>query len=357
MDLGQPKESAKHETPDGQTRRNFLRLTGGVTAGSIAGCSSVIGGSSLDTLSVAYKPIFPFLQFLVMDERGYLDELDANVETTDFANQGLNIVSAYSDGDIDVAFIGITPAIRMKHQGVPGKVTAANQTGGFVVLATDEFVDLWNDHGADAFEAFREQEGRPFQFSTFPKGSVAYVLLRHWLDEELGVGTDPIEIENVAGVGPVRQALLSGNADGTFVMEPLPTILEARDAPFSRVTNTGSFLSGAPGGITFMHDRLVDDHPDVARAFLRQHVRATELINEDSGAAAEAVSAALGDRLSADLSRRAIESSASNYISDPRAISEGTQVCIQRMQDLGQISDPVETNTILEPSIYQDVTE
>jgi len=44
------------------------------------------------------------------------------------------IVSAYSDGDVDIAFIGITPAIRMKHQGLPGKVTAANQTGGFIVL-------------------------------------------------------------------------------------------------------------------------------------------------------------------------------------------------------------------------------
>ncbi|WP_137685239.1 ABC transporter substrate-binding protein [Haloarcula mannanilytica] len=354
MDLGQPKETGNRAAT---TRRRFLALTGGAALSGVSGCTSVFGGSSLETLSVAYKPIFPFLQYLVMNERGYLDDIGPDVESTNFANQGLNIVSAYSDGDVDIAFIGITPAIRMKHQGLPGKVTAANQTGGFVVLTTEPFADLWNDRGAEAFEAFREQEGRPFKFSTFPKGSVANVLLRHWLEEELGVGTDPVEIENLAGAGPVRRALLSGNADGTLIMEPIPTALEAEDAPFSRLTTSGSFMDGAPGGIMFMHDRLWDENPAVARSVLEQHVRATELITERPEDAAAAVSAALGDRLSTDVATRAVQSDASNYVSDPRAIRNGTAVCIQRMRELGQLSDPVEPDTVLEPSLYQDVSE
>jgi NitT/TauT family transport system substrate-binding protein len=326
-------------------------------ASGLAGCGSVFGGnSSLDRLSVAYKPIFPFLQFLVMDEREYLSDVGPDVETTNFANQGLNIVSAYSDGDVDIAFIGITPAIRMKHKEVPGKVTAANQTGGFAIVTTDEFASLYDEHGSGAFEAFRNRYDRKFRFATFPKGSVAYVLLRQWLDAELGVGTDQLEINDMAGLGPVRRALLSGNADGALIMEPIPTILQAREAPFQRITRTGRFMSDSPGGIMFMHDRLWDENPDVATDVLREHIRATELINEQPGDAAEAVSAAFGDRLSRDLAEQAIRSPVSNYVSDPAAITGGTEACIERMQSLGQISETVATETIFEPSLYRDVT-
>jgi NitT/TauT family transport system substrate-binding protein len=325
-------------------------------ASGLTGCQSVIGGSGLETLSVAYKPIFPFLQYLVMDERDYLADVGPTVEATNFANQGLNIVSAYADGDVDVAFIGITPAIRMKHKGVPGKVTAANQTGGFAVVTSESFATLYDEHGSAAFEKFQDRHGRPFKFSTFPKGSVAYVLLRQWLDAELGVGTEHVTIQNMAGLGPVRRALLSGNADGTLIMEPIPTILDAKDAPFRRITRTGEFMAGAPGGITFMHDRLWDEHPEIAKEVLRQHVRATELIEQRPAEAAKAVSAAFGDRLSRDLAEQAIRSDLSNYVTDPQAITGGTDVCIERMQELGQLSETVATDAIFEPSLYEAVT-
>jgi len=357
MSLGGPKNSEGSIGTATTTRRRVLQAGGLVAASGLAGCNSVLGSDSLDSLSIAYKPIFPFLQFLVMDELEYLSDVGPEVETTNFANQGLNIVSAYADGDVDVAFIGITPAIRMKHKGVPGKVTAANQTGGFAIVTSDEFANLYDEHGAAAFEEFRNEHDRQFRFSTFPKGSIAYVLLRQWLDGELGVGTEHVSIENMAGAGPVRRALLSGNADGTLIMEPIPTVLESKDAPFRRVARTGDFLSGAPGGIMFMHDRLWNDHPDVAKDVLRQHIRATKLINEQPAEAARAVSQAVGDRLSKQVAERAIRSEVSNYISDPRAITDGTEVCIEQMHSLGQIEEQVTTDTIFEPSLYEDVSQ
>ncbi|WP_276223696.1 ABC transporter substrate-binding protein [Haloarcula halophila] len=238
---------------------------------------------------------------------------------------------------------------------MPGKVTAANQTGGFAVLTSEEFASLYDEHGAAAFEKFRSQHDRPFRFSTFPKGSVAYVLLRQWLDEELGVGTGNVTIENMAGLGPVRRALLSGNADGTLIMEPIPTVLEARDAPFRRITHTGEFIPDSPGGIMFMHDRVWDENPDIARAVLRQHRNATALINDRPAEAAKSVSGAFGDRLSRTLAQQAIRSPVSNYITDPRAIVGGTELCVERMHALGQISETVSTDDIFEPSLYRDL--
>lgn len=356
MDLGQPKSNEDRAMSHSSTRRRFLKAGSVTAATTLSGCTGILGGSKLDTLSIAYKPIFPFLQFLVMDEREYLSEIGPTVKATNFANQGLNIVSAYSDGDVDIAFIGITPAIRMKHKEVPGKVTAANQTGGFAIVTSNEFASLFEEHGAAAFERFREEKGRKFKFSTFPKGSVAYVLLREWLDAELDIGTEDVETENMAGLGPVRRSLLSGNADGTLIMEPIPTILQAKDAPYRRITHTGEFMEGPPGGIMFMHDRLWDGNQGVAKDVLRAHIRATDLINNKPAEAAEAVSSAFGDSLSPKLAEQAIRSEISNYTTDPQAIAAGTEQCIARMHSLGQISEPVAAETIFEPSLYEDVT-
>ncbi len=361
--LGEPKNLDRVDVAPSQSRRQFLVKTGtavGVgTLSGLSGCTSLPGGggSSMDTLNIAFKPPFPFLQYHVMNHEGYFEELEPDVEATNFANKGLTIVSAYSDGDIDLAFIGITPAIKMKSKGIPGKVTAANHENGFVVLGHEDFAALWDEHGADAFQAFREEEGRKFKFSTFPKGSVAFILLQYWLREELGVSPDLVDIEPMAGGSPVKRSLLSGNVDGTVIMEPIPTALEAKGAPFERITWAGSFMSGQPGGIMFMHDRLWNDNPDIAKSVVERHTRATEIIQEQSQIAAEAVSEAKGDKLPTKIARRALDSKASNYISDPAQITGSTQLFVEQMAELGQVDSEVSNDKIFEQSLYDSIAE
>ncbi|GAA3880401.1 hypothetical protein GCM10022627_36760 [Haloarcula argentinensis] len=359
--LGKPNNSDRsEETPTG-SRRQFLGKTGAAVGAStltaLSGCTSVLGGNSMDTLSIAFKPPFPFLQYHVMNQEGYFEELDPDIESTNFANKGLTIVSAYSDGDIDLAFMGITPVIKMKSKDVPGKVTAANHKNGFVVFAHEDFAALWDEHGADAFQMFREEKGRKFKFSTFPKGSVAFILLQYWLREELGISPDLVDIEPMAGGSPVKRSLLSGNVDGTVIMEPIPTALEQRDAPYERITWAGSFMSGQPGGVMFMHDRLWNDHPDIAKSVVAQHSRATETIQKQPTVAAEAVSKAKGDKLPTKIAQKALTSKASNYISDPAQITESTQLFVAQMESLGQIDSGVSNDAIFEQSLYDNIAE
>jgi NitT/TauT family transport system substrate-binding protein len=363
VDLGQPKNPPRGSPEQPTTdRRRFLGRAGAVVGtaatGGLAGCLSALsGGSNLDTLNVAYKPVFPFLQRHVMAHEGHFDELDPDVEATNFADKGLTIVSAFADGDVDLAFMGITPAIKMAHKDVPGKVTAANHENGFVFMAHEDFAPLWRDHGADAFAKFREQEGRKFTFSTFPKGSVAYILLQHWLRNVQEVSPDVVEVEPMAGGGPVKQSLLSGNADGTFIMEPIPSALQAKDAPFEWITYSGAFMDSQPGGITFMHDRLREDHPDLASEILEKHVEATEIIQSEPDVAAKAVSRTLGDKLPLAVAKKAVRSKASNYISDPATIRSGTELFVEQMHSLGQLPEPVSTSDVIDTDPYATLSE
>jgi NitT/TauT family transport system substrate-binding protein len=348
MDLGQPKKIAQTETA---TRRRFLGIVGGAAVAGTAGC---LGNDDLSEITIGYKPIFPYMQSLVMESEGYYDELDADVKTENFGNTGLTIMQSFASGDLDVAFVGITPAIRMHDRGMPSAVTAANNRNGFLFLAHEEFASTWASEPPEAaFEQFRERTGNPFTFAAPPKSSVATVLLHHWREDVLGVSPDLLDIQAFGGAGPVRQALVTDEADGACIMEPIPTMLATQDAPFEQIVWAGDFMDGQPGGVMVMHDRLRDS--DLASALLEQHVRATEFVEENPDGAAEIVSEAVGpEQLPTEAARQALNSPGANFVSDPRTITEDTPVFCETMADLGLTDSRVDAEDLFDYEPYDD---
>jgi NitT/TauT family transport system substrate-binding protein len=272
-------------------------------------------------------PIYPDMQYFVMREEGYFDELPVEVSGKLFSD-GPSIVQASAKGDFDVMMFGIVPAMIVMDKGIPSRITAANIKDAMQILATDEFAGMWERHGADAFAVFEEQKGRKFKFGTFPPGSVPDILLRFWLEEELGLdpATD-VEITALGGAGPVRQALLSEKIDGTSIMEPVPTVIEANDAPFRPVAWAGDFMSGQPAAVTLMHDRLRQDNREVAVEFVRQHQRATDFALSNPDRAAEHASAVIGEEaLPVETAKRAMRSRASAFVTNPHEIESGAEI-------------------------------
>lgn len=350
MDLGEPKTTAAEQS-EGRSRRTFIRLAGGVTAIGLAGCLGQ-GEGSIDELTIGYKPIFPYIQSLVMKHEGYYDELDATVKTENFGNTGLTIVQSFANDDLDVAFLGITPAIRMQDRGMPSAIVAANNKNGFVFLAREEFAEDWEDGNPQAaFDAHEERTGETFTFGTPPKSSVAYVLLNYWLEEKLSISSDSVDMQALGGAGPVRQALATGEVDGACIMEPIPTILERSDAPFEQIAWAGEFMSGQPGGVMVMHDRVRDS--DIAGDVVEQHVRATEFVEENPDRTAEIVSDAVGPKmLPKEGARQALESPGANFISDPGEIEEDASVFCEWMAKLDRTDNRVDADDLFDTDVY-----
>ncbi|MFC4358856.1 ABC transporter substrate-binding protein [Halobium salinum] len=313
------------------SRRSFLAGAGAVGVAGLSGCLSSLGGGGggggLDEIRVAYMPIYPDMQYFVMQEEGYFDELGPDVSGKVFSD-GPSIVQASAKGDFDVMMFGIVPAMIVMDKGIPSSITAANIRDAMQILATDEFAAMWEEHGNEAFAKFEEQTGRKFKFGTFPPGSVPDILLRYWLEQEVGVDPEnDVEITALAGAGPVRQALLSGKIDGTSIMEPVPTIVEARGAPFQSIAWAGDFMPGQPAAVTLMHDRLREENREVATEFVRQHRRATRFVNENPETAAQHASTVIGEEaLPVETARRAMDSRASAFISNPHEIESGAKI-------------------------------
>ncbi|WP_245681254.1 hypothetical protein [Halorientalis regularis] len=87
-----------------------------------------------------------------------------------------------------------------------------------------------------------------------------------------------------------------------------------------------------------MHDRLWNDHPDLAKSIVEKQ-QATDIIQTQPDVAATAVSEAKGDKLPKKIARKALDSKAPNYISDPAHITESTRLFVEQMQEICQIAE------------------
>ena len=344
----------EHETR--LSRRAALRGVGSAAAvgvSGLAGCNALGGGG--DELTVAYMPIYPDMQYFVMEEEGYFDEIDADVAAREFSD-GPSIVQAYASGEIDVGLFGIVPAMIVIDRGIEAKVVAANIEEPMMLLAHDDFMPLWEEHGADAFAEFEEREGRKFSFGTFPEGSVPDILLRYWLIDEQGLqpGED-VEVVGMGGANAVRQGLTTGEIDGTSIMEPVPTLTEEAGDPYQQLALAGDFMPGQPAAVALMDDSLRER--EAGEQFVEQHVRATEFVTENPETAAEHASAVIGEQtLSPETARAAMESPLSNFVSDPREIENGAEVFTEYAAELGKTDDRLTLDDVFDYDIYDSVT-
>ena len=341
------------------SRRRFLQATGAAGIAGLAGCTGALGssgGSGLDELNVAYMPIYPDMQNYVMQEEGYFDELSVDVSGKLFSD-GPSIVQASAKGDFDVMMFGIVPAMIVMDKGIPSKITAANIKNAMKILASDEFADMWEQHGTEAFAKFEQQKGRKFTFGTFPPGSVPDILLRYWLEETVGVDPEnDVEITALGGAGPVRQALLSGKIDGTSIMEPVPTVIESRDAPFQSIAWAGDFMPGQPAAVTLMHDRLRKDNPELAKAFVEQHQRATEFARDSPDTAAKHASTVIGkEALPVKTAQKAMESRASAFVTNPHEIESGAKIFSEYAKRAGKIEEQLTVEQLFDYGVYDSL--
>jgi NitT/TauT family transport system substrate-binding protein len=141
-------------------------------------------------------------------------------------------------------------------RGIPTKVTAANIREPNAVMVYDDLAEMWKEHGADAFDVWREERGRRFRFGTFPQGSTPYVFLRFWLRD---VGVEPgedVTITEVGGANALWQAIANEEVDGASILEPVLTRVEQEGSSMSLFRTAGEIMPGQPGAVVAMSDEV-----------------------------------------------------------------------------------------------------
>src|SRR6056297_3253687 len=326
------------------TRRRLLQTAGASTiATTLTGCLGRSSGS-LDSLTVAYVPIYPNMQHYVMEREGYYDDVSANVTVERFSS-GPSVVTAFASGDVDVALFGITPAMVLADRGTNAGILAANSRNGFKIMGTTELADLYEQEGAATFERFEEEHGRKVRFGAPPDGSVPDIVLRYWIQEDLDVDEMDSTI-NKSKVPPAKavQTIQSGDIDATIIQEPFATIISQADG-FEELAWSGNILDNHPVTMLFANQRVLDDD-EVAQSLVEQHVAATEFTGNSPDAAASHAASVIGSGVSEDLATAAIDSKASEFISDPHAITDQAATMGEFVANVGNIEEPVATEDL-----------
>jgi len=337
------------------SRRTIIRGLGtaAVATAGVAGCLDRSSGS-VDSLTIAYVPIFPNMQHYVMEQRGYYDELPVEVSVERF-NAGPSVVKAFASGDVDVALFGITPAMVLIDKGTAAGVLAANSRNGFKIMASAEVVDRFEQEGRGAFDSFERDTGRKLRVGAPPDGSVPDIVLRYWIEQDLGVG----ELESAitkSSVPPAKavQTIQSGDIDATIIQEPFATIIDHQEG-FSEITWSGNILKNHPVTVLFATQRVIE-HSEVSQALVDQHVRATEFIAASPEAASVEAASVIGSGVSESLASEAMGSRASDFVSDPHSITDQASTMTDFVAEVGNIAAPVSTADLFAFDAY-DATQ
>jgi NitT/TauT family transport system substrate-binding protein len=293
------------------------------------------------------------MQHYVMEQEGYYENVPADVTIERFSS-GPSVVKAFASGDVDVALFGITPAMVLVDKGTDAGVLAANSRNGFKVMGTTELAELYEQEGAATFERFEEENGRTVRFGAPPDGSVPDIVLRYWLQADLGAG----EMESVidkSKVPPAKavQTIQSGDIDATIIQEPFATII-GQDDGFGELAWSGEILENHPVTVLFANQRVLDA-TDVAQSLVEQHVAATGFTADTPDAAATHAASVIGSGVSEDLATAAIDSNASEFISDPHAITDQAATMGEFVASVGNIDAPVATEELFAFDAYDTV--
>jgi len=327
------------------SRRRLLQKASATTvaAAGVAGCLGQ-GGGSLDSVTVAYVPIYPNMQHYVMEQEGFYESVSADVSIERFSS-GPSVVKAFASGDVDVALFGITPAMVLVDKGNDAGVLAANSRNGFKVMGTTELADRYEQEGAAAFGRFEEEHGRKVRFGAPPDGSVPDIVLRYWIQEDLDVGEMETVIDK-SKVPPAKavQTIQSGDIDATIIQEPFATIIGEEDG-FEELAWSGNILDNHPVTVLFANQQVLDDS-EVAGSLVEQHVAATEFTADSPDAAASHAASVIGSGVSEDLAKAAMDSKASEFISDPHAITDQAATMGEFVTNVGNIEEPVATEDL-----------
>jgi NitT/TauT family transport system substrate-binding protein len=338
------------------TRRHLLQATAAFAVAGSAGLP-VRPAEAATTLRVGYIPIIPMSQLFILNGENWATQAGLVLRTTSFQS-GPAMVQALASGTLDVAYVGIGPALVARSKGVKLKVVAANVIDQVALIGGGPLAKAVATAGgaAEGFKAFRAAQGRPAKIGSLPAGSVPDTVLRYWLQE---VAKIPAEDITVVGLGEqqLQQALLAGAVDGASILEPILTLTLTRLPDAAIIAKAGTMFPKQPGAVVVVTEDAIARDPSAVTELVRLHVRATVFAGTNPDRTAALVTEAIGKGLVEEsVIRAALMSGASNFVADPHGIVESTRKMQAFQQSLGQLADPVDIDTLFDFSFYDAVT-
>ena len=241
---------------------------------------------SLDVLRVGVQPAAPCHIAAAVGFDKKLWKKNSGIKTEmvgPFWAGGSPEMTAMRAGEMDVAYVGVTPALFAISQGLDAKIVASINTNGqvLVVSATNGTPD-W------IYKEPKDLEGKTI--ATLTRGSIQDIVFNHWLnkmDKEGKLDKSKVNVKYM-GIGDMLTALATKQVDGIYMTMPF-----SDDMTEMLGTGVGTNLtseitwSGHPCCVLLVSGKLIREHPDLVKKIVKTHLEATERALKNPDEAAE----------------------------------------------------------------------
>ncbi|MDP9237116.1 MAG: ABC transporter substrate-binding protein [Chloroflexota bacterium] len=257
------------------TKKDPTAASGAPTSagGTAAAPTDIPTSSGPVTLHLGYYPNFTHAPAIVGLARGtFQQDLGPNVtiDTKTF-NAGGDEITALFAGDIDIGYIGPSPAVNgyVKSKGADVRIIAGAVSGGASLIVRD-------GAGINTAADFANKK-----VATPQLGNTQDVALRKWLKDnnlaakEQGGNVTVIPTDNATTLTAMQQ----GNIDAAWVPEPWDTRL-IQEAGGKLFLDEKDLWPNGQFSTTMVIARtdFLNKHPDVVLNFLRAHIETTQWI-------------------------------------------------------------------------------
>ena len=263
----------------------------------------------------------------VAKENGWYKEEGLNFTAYESYATGIRLASALARGDIQVAYICLSPAILAYSRGVPIKIVAGTHKYGYGLVTQPEITNI-SDLTGKTIGCVRE-------------GAPADLLLNRMIEEY------KLKDVKIRRMNPLKQvvALETGRIDAAFLPEHHATVAESKG--FHMLIKSQDLWPDMQGSVLVVNTDLIENDPETVLKLVWVTQKATNWLNANP----DPTSIILANVL--DTEPEVINKSMSrlNYTTDLDA--ESVQEMIDRMAKLGYIEEGVRANNILDTRFLQ----
>ncbi|MCD4815294.1 MAG: ABC transporter substrate-binding protein [Methanosarcinales archaeon] len=258
----------------------------------------------------------------VAKENNWYEDEGINLTTYESYATGMQLTSALARGDIQVAYICLSPAILAYSRGVPLVIVAGSHKHGYGLVASPGIINISDLNGA-TIGCVRE-------------GGMVDILLNRMIREY------DLKDVRIQRMEPLKQviALETGRIDAAFLPEHHATAAESNG--FHMLITSHELWDDMQGSVLIVKRELIEDDPETVRKLVQVTQKATDRINDDPDEAA----AVLAEELDTELEIIKKSMSRLNYTTQIDA--ESVQEMIDFMVELGYIEEGMRAEDMLD---------
>lgn len=216
-----------------------------------------------DVIKVGYLPTDHSAALLVAKHNKLYEKNGLNVQTVQIS-AGSNIVDAVASGDLDIGYVGITPAMQGISKGVPIKVVGAvNLEGSGIVVQPNSTITS----PADLIGKNIASPG---------VSSIQQVLLQYEL-EKYNITLKDVNIISM-NVFNIPSSLAARKVDAYISYEPFVSM-----APYQNIGEvliySEDIIKDHPCCVIITREEYIENHPEKLDKFLEIHDNTTKYVN------------------------------------------------------------------------------